>query len=59
METATQASEETQAGVTQSDDVENEPEKISELVGKCEHNLDGLKSLIKRAKVKVTESGRS
>ena len=38
------------------DDVGTMPQTIGTLVGKCEHHLDGVKSLIKRMKVRVLEN---
>ena len=38
-----------------SDDVGTLPQEIGTKVGKCEHHLDGVKSLIKRMKGKIQE----
>lgn len=43
--------------LTISDDVGTMPQEVSTKVSKCEHHLDGVKSLIKRMKVKINEYG--
>ena len=45
----------TAAMVTIADDVGTLPIEIGTKVGKCEHHLDGVKSLIKRMKSKILE----
>ena len=43
--------------ITISDEVGTLPQELGTKVGKCEHHLDGVKSLIKRMKQKVLEYG--
>ena len=43
--------------LTVSHDVGTMPQELSTNVTKCEHHLDGVKSLIKSMKVKINEYG--
>ena len=41
--------------LTVADDVGAYAKKLGDLVNKCEHHLDGLKSLVKRMKQKIQD----